>query len=213
MQLQNKKKWLPWLLAAVMAPFAVGVWLVPYFHSRPGPGMSAAVRPVAPPARPAALPAPSPQKPATSNADAPTERQPLPLPNVPVAGNLGTITDLRAQLQEKQIRQALSEIDAKLAGAVPSSPGVAVLTPDDLARMVAPEHSERDTSAVVPSPSRPTVVSIQGVDGKLSATLRSGGKLVTVRAGQKVAGGTVTAVSRDRVTMRNSRGVEPLTFE
>ena len=201
MQLQNKKKWLPWLLAAVMAPFAVGVWLVPYFHSRPGPGMSAAVRPVAPPARPAALPAPSPQKPATSNADA------------PLAGNLGTITDLRAQLQEKQIRQALSEIDAKLAGAVPSSPGVAVLTPDDLARMVAPEHSERETSAVVPSPSRPTVVSIQGVDGKLSATLRSGGKLVTVRAGQKVAGGTVTAVSRDRVTMRNSRGVEPLTFE
>ena len=136
MQLQNKKKWLPWLLAAVMAPFAVGVWLVPYFHSRPGPGMSAAVRPVAPPARPAALPAPSPQKPATSNADAPTERQPLPLPNVPVAGNLGTITDLRAQLQEKQIRQALSEIDAKLAGAVPSSPGVAVLTPDHPGQIV-----------------------------------------------------------------------------
>lgn len=215
MQFPNKKKWLPWLLAAVMAPFAAGVWLVPYFRAESGtaPAAPTVPAPVISSVRPG-TPL-SPQVPPTSDVGKSTEVRPLPMPKVPVAGNLGTITDLRAQLEEKRIRQALHEIDVKLAGAAQaSSSGVAVLTPDALARMVTPEISLTPEPAPGDSTaSRPVVVSVQGVDGQLSATLRSNGQLLTLRAGQKFPGGTVTNVSRDRVTIRGARGVESLAFE
>lgn len=208
MQLQdNKKKWLKWVPAMVLAPLAVGVWLVPYFRSEPPtPGLPSA--PTVSPARPA-LAQPKSAPPAVQSADV----RPMPMPNVPIAGNLGTITDLRAQLQEKQIRLAIHDIDAKLGVDAPNvASRVAVLTPDDLARMVAPEKTPGPETAPAVSP-RPIVVSVQGVDGKLSATLRSGGKLLTLRVGQKFSGGMVAFISRDEVKIRDAHGLESLAFE
>lgn len=125
------------------------------------------------------------------------------VPAVPVAGNLAVITKLRAQLEELRIQSAIAQEQEKI---LPKS-AVAVSSPPPLAEVARP-------SVDPPRKSSPVVVSVQGVDGRSTATVRlASGELVSVRPGDRFNGGVVGVVNRTGVTIRRAGASSTLAFE
>lgn len=176
-----------------------------------------AITPLVPKPTPASTPVPTPASvpPKTSPVSQPDIVRPAPVPAMPVlpvAGNLAIITSQRATLAEKKLQKEIDDLDAK-SSAQPSNSAV-VFSPDDVAKMLEMPAIKPET-ANTPALASPgtSVVAVQGVDGKLTATLRHNGKLVTLGAGEKFAGGTVAAISRQGVSVRGHNGVQTLAFE
>jgi type IV pilus biogenesis protein PilP len=129
------------------------------------------------------------------------------VPGVPMAGNLAVITTLRAQLEELRIQAAIAQEREKM---LPKPVAVSAAQPKTLGLPEIPtpqlEQKSRRTS--------PVVVSVQGVDGQSTATVRlQSGELVSVRAGDRFHGGVVGSVSRSGVTIRRGGASATLAFE
>lgn len=124
------------------------------------------------------------------------------LPQLPVAGNLEELTRLQAEIEEGLLRKKLAELPGK----------------DALPPMGGANHNARQEQAVsepvmpVFEP-KPTVVSVQGVDGQLSVTLRDRGALATFRTGERCSAGKITRITRDAVVLQGGNGTERLLFE
>jgi len=122
---------------------------------------------------------------------------------VPQSGNLGRMTELRADLEEMKVMVAIEQEKEKLNSKK--------TTPAPQPQVVLPEPPK---SVVKPKEASPVVVSIQGMDGHASATIRSStGSLVTVRPGDKFGGGVIAAVNRTGVLVRRGNSSTTLAFE
>lgn len=132
---------------------------------------------------------------------------PLVSPAVPVAvaGSLQQLTLLRASLEEIKLKAAMNELNAKMKKNEPAT-SIMIAPPSMLPDLPPPTSPPR---------LRAGVVSVQGLDGKLSATVRTGsGKVVTARLGDRVAGlGTVTGISKNGVAFKSESGPHSLNFD
>ena len=124
------------------------------------------------------------------------------LPQLPVAGNLEELTRLQAEIEEGLLRKKLAELPGKNAMLLTG-------TASHDARQEAPKP-EPVMPAFEP---KPTVVSVQGVDGQLSVTLRDRGALATFRTGERCSAGKITRITRDAVVLQGRNGTERLVFE
>lgn len=131
------------------------------------------------------------------------------------SGKVGDLSDLHLQIEEYKLLVQIEELKAKLrdlkqpkmpAPAAPLSLPIAALTPPSGA--VSPPVAQVASKRVDPA-----VLSVQGVDGELTATIRSGGKQITVRKGQKFGNGVISEISRTAVTVRNGKQTVTLPFE
>ncbi|WP_092152989.1 type IV pilus biogenesis protein PilP [Desulfovibrio legallii] len=126
-----------------------------------------------------------------------------------VAGRLGRITELQAQEQELRLEASIAKLrkekeEALRAPAVPLS--LPALTPP-AASSPAPAAVERRSGGGL------RVVSVQGVGGQLSATVRTGSGQVVVRPGSRLGDAVVTSISRHGVTVRRGGKISSLPFE
>lgn len=120
------------------------------------------------------------------------------LPQLPVAGNLEELTRLQAEIEEGLLRKKLAEL-----------PGKNALPLTGTARQEAPKPEP-----VMPVfEPKPTVVSVQGVDGLLTVTLRDRGAVSTFRTGERCSAGKITRITRDAVVLQGRNGTECLLFE
>jgi len=124
--------------------------------------------------------------------------------------NTASLTALRSALTEAQLFVQLKELENKIKELARSSaPTVPVVAaPPAPATPVAPM-----TQTVPKESGAPRVVSIQGIDGKRSATIRAGGKLVTVLPGQNFAGGLIVAIDKHGVRLQRGGKTQSLPFE
>lgn len=136
--------------------------------------------------------------------NAPGEAMPKVEPPVPVAGNLGVITALRAQLEEVRIQAAIAQEREKVQSkATPAQPQAIVL-----------HEPPKTVPAPKPREASPVVLSIQGVDGHSSATVRLGsGQLMSLRTGDRFDGGVVSAIDRKGISIRRGHTSTILSFE
>lgn len=134
--------------------------------------------------------------------------QPTPqaaLPQLPVAGNLEELTKLQAQIEEGLLRKKLAELPRKDV-----SPPVTAGTANQDAKNEQPKAAEPVLPVFEP---KPTVVSVQGVEGEMTVTLRDRGALATFQIGERCSAGTITRITRDAVILQGGNGAEPLFFE
>lgn len=129
---------------------------------------------------------------------------------IPVSGSLAVITELRAvshsleeQLSIAEKQAKLNELQMKAVTLTPANLMVPVPSPSQKANIATPPKRPREVR----------VVSVQGINGKLSATIRTAeDTLVTVLQNGRFAGGTAE-ISRSGVNIRSGRSTKTLTFE
>ena len=200
MQITKRTKIIWGVLLLLLAGTGGGLWWAR--QTPPPPVMPAPAPSPKTPKIPRAekTPAAAPVK-STSSAAAPASG----VTAVPVsltAGNLGRLTALKGEVEELRLEVQLEELRAKKKGLLNPAPVAAapVRMPElSLPAMTPPTAQAPALPPVLSSaPHRVGVVvlSVQGVDGELSATLRSGSKNVTVRKGSRFGGGVVTDISR-----------------
>lgn len=121
---------------------------------------------------------------------------------------LGDLSRYRGQrmLLEQQVR--IAELEQRLKDlAAPKRPEIVL--PD----LLPPKTAPAPAAAPAPKPKRPVVVSVQGVGGLLSASIRtSEGRIVTVKNGASFAGGTLL-VTRKGVSVRRNGKLSAIPFE
>lgn len=128
--------------------------------------------------------------------------------SVPQAGNLAQLTSLRADLEVVKLQAQIAKEREKL---LPKQPSLPAVKP----QIAMPESLKSTSEAKPPAlQSSPVVVSVQGVDGHASATIRTRhGGLVTVRVGQRFADGVIASVTRSGVQVRSGRNISTIAFE
>lgn len=143
-----------------------------------------------------------------------TEEKQVDFPQIS-AGSLGRLTELKAQeeiLQYEVRIEKLKKEKAEISRSASPTPTISLpaLTPPPPATVrpappsPAPESARR---------SGLTVLSVQGVGGKLSATIRTGSGQVTVQKGSRLGDGVVTDISRRGVSVRRNGKISTLPFE
>jgi len=212
LQLNKRVLWISGIAAASLTLVLCGVWVVQ--------GWLEAQRPPAPTT---AAKSPSPKKQAApaataaqSTSSAPSAK-PLPVAQpvtggieatVPQSGKLERMTELRANLEEVKLQVAIEQEKEKL---VPKQPVAAKSPVPPVALLHEPPKADVKEK---PKSASPVVLSVQGVDGHASATVRSAaGELVTVRPGDKLGGGIVASVGRDGVRVKRGNSTTTITFE
>ncbi|MBI4804083.1 MAG: type IV pilus biogenesis protein PilP [Desulfovibrio sp.] len=189
-----------------MGSLAVSQWMSPTPPPIPQSSSKAPKTPAVKPGKDA--PTPSSQEmqfkpPETSTANAQGETSSKAESPIPVAGNLGVITTLRAQLEEIRIKAAIAQEREKI------QPKAAPVQPQAIALPELPK------STLVPKAKdvSPVVVSIQGVDGRSTANVRLGsGQLVSLRPGDRFSGGVVSTIDRRGVSIRRGHTFTILAF-
>ncbi len=165
--------------------------------------------PALPQVRNPATPSRPPERPSgnkpSSGQSAQAQTTGLALPQLPVAGNLEELTRLQAEIEEGLLRKKLAELPGKDA-LPPMEAGTAV-------HDAKQEQSKAQAPVIPVFEPLPTVVSVQGVDGRLTATLRDRGALATFRAGESCSAGKITRITRDVVVLQGRNGTERLFFE
>lgn len=123
---------------------------------------------------------------------------------------LGDLARMRGQkhLLEQQVK--IAELEQKLKEARnPVAPVAVVPAPEIVLPPLEPPKTEVKNKAS----SGPVVLSVQGVAGKLSATIRtSTGDVVTVEHGRRFGGG-VLSVTRDSVLIRTGASTRAVPFK
>lgn len=150
-------------------------------------------------------------KDAAATPDAPTEAGMGALPIT--AGNLGKISELRNTLEEETLEVQIEEKRARKreltrSGSVPA--------PTLSLPSLTPPASPSPAPAAGPRPAGSgglRVISVQGVGGKLSATIRTGSGQVVVHKGSRLGEAVVTDISRQAVTIRRGGKTSTLPFE
>ncbi|WP_165073053.1 hypothetical protein [Desulfovibrio sp. ZJ200] len=133
---------------------------------------------------------------------------------VPItAGNLGKISKLRNTLEEETLEVQIEEKRARKRELTRSGslPAPTLSLPS-----LTPPASPSPVSPAVPRPAGTgglRVISVQGVGGQLTATVRTGSGQVVVRKGSRLGGGVVTGISRQAVTIRRGNQSSALPFE
>ncbi|WP_157137646.1 type IV pilus biogenesis protein PilP [Solidesulfovibrio carbinoliphilus] len=119
------------------------------------------------------------------------------------------MTELRATLDEVKLRVAIEQEREKLAPKLPVAVPQAKTPQTPI--MLPPEPPK---APATPKKETPVVVSMQGMDGRTSATIRgSSGRLQTVRPGDPFEGGVVNTITREGVLVRRGNTSTTLTFE
>ena len=154
----------------------------------------------------------------TRRADAEKKAEPPKPPVLPAPAasdtTLGDLSRLRGVKRVLQQEAEIADLRRRLAEA--QQPIVATPVPQ-------PQPAPQATIKLPPlddaekeKPKRrsgPSVVSVQGVDGRLSADIRtSDGRVVTVKNGERFNGG-VLVVSRKGVSVRKSGALTRIPFE
>jgi len=164
----------------------------------------------------------TPPPPSTSKPTIPTKAHAAPNPTTakqpesvmpsekvtPVAGNLGDLTALRAELDRTKLEVAIIQEKEKLS---PKQPPAALKSiPASAPEPVkpAPKLPQAQTSNTPP-----IVLSIQAVDGRATAIIRIHGQLQTVRIGDQVGSGIVSKVNREGVFIRTGKQTMLLGIE
>lgn len=157
------------------------------------------------PAKPAALPK--------------EEEKGVIVPVPPLTPSLGRLTVLRGQLEEKKMLVAIAEQDARLRQVtMPSPPPASVVQAvpqiplDMLLDSQKVKLGKSPTPSPVPVKSTKGVVSIQGVNGVLSATIATGRGTVTVKQGDAFGGGRVESITYNQVMVRSGKKTAPIPF-
>ena len=148
-------------------------------------------------------------KDAAATPDAPTEAGMGALPIT--AGNLGKISELRNTLEEETLEVQIEEKRARKRELTRSG-SVPTLSLPSLTPPAAPSPAP----AAGPRPAGSgglRVISVQGVGGKLSATVRTGSGQAVVRKGSRLGDSVVTEISRQGVTIRRGGKTSTLPFE
>lgn len=157
---------------------------------------------------PAAMPVKSSAAPASGSSAVPVSL---------TAGNLGRLTDLKGELEELRIEVQLEELRAKKKSLLNPAPVAAppVRVPELTLPAMTPPKSPPASSLELPPVRRAgtAVVSVRGVDGDVSALIRTGSGTVTVRKGSRFGGGVVTSVSRQAVVVSRNGKTAVLPFE
>lgn len=125
-----------------------------------------------------------------------------------VAGNLGRITELRALEEELTLEAKIAKLKKEKEEAS-RSPSVPTLSLPSL----TPPASPSPAPAVPRAASSLMVISVQGVGGQLSATVRTGSGQVVVHKGSRLGEAVVTGISRQAVTIRRGGKTSSLPFE
>ena len=157
-------------------------------------------------------------KDAAATPDAPTEAGMGALPIT--AGNLGKISELRNTLEEETLEVQIEEKRARKreltrSGSVPAP----TLSLPSLTPPAAPSPAPAAPSPAPAAGPRPAgssglrVISVQGVGGKLSATIRTGSGQTVVHKGSRLGDSVVTEISRQGVTIRRGGKTSALPFE
>lgn len=176
---------------------------VPTPAPQPTGSSASAISPV-PVVTKTATPAASVSAPAALPSDAPDRFA------APVSGSLARITALRAELEETRVMASIEQERARLrAAATP-----VLVSPPTPALQLPPMELPRRTGAPANSAtsSAPRVLSVHGVDGSMSATVRTGKGLRSVRVGDQLDGGSVVSISRDGVSLRLGSRITHVPF-
>lgn len=212
--MQDTKKKLQMLAAGLLGMACLGVAgfiLFQKFGSSPAPSFPPAVRPAQPVAKP--------KTPAKPKDTAATPREAMKetagkSPMVHQAQNspstLGELSRYRGQkiILEQQVR--IAELEQRLKDISQGAKKPEIILPD----LIPPKSKEMPVAAPVAAPKRePVVVSVQGVAGKLTATIRtSEGRTVTVKNGGAFGGG-ILQVTRKGVSVRRNGKLSSIPFE
>jgi hypothetical protein len=176
----------------------------------------------------------------TSNKAAETELPPI---DIPKFGNLGEVTQILGDIEMKKHQKELVKLDkeineivsgkdksdrpggsqAQIHSQVLAMPGAAQ-TPDQLAaakaereaRIVAARKDAEDRKAELArlKDNQTTLLSIQGVNGALSATVMNGhGKVAVLNRGSEWNGGRVVSVSRQGIVVNKDGRDVPIRFQ
>lgn len=141
------------------------------------------------------------------------QEQPVLVPVVPTAGNLSKLTALKAQLEELKLQSQIDELQAKHNPTVVTQTAPLPLPP--LANLPSSPSIEKQGKLPVTPTRKMAVISIQGIDDNITATIRtSSGNMITVRQGTKMGTATVVNISRQSgVTLRSGNQTSVLPFE
>jgi hypothetical protein len=174
----------------------------------------------------------------TSSKAAETELPPI---DIPKFGNLGEVTQILGDIEMKKHQKELVKLDkeinelvsgkdksdrpggGQMHPQVPALPGAAQ-TPDHLAtakaereaRIAAARKDAEDRKAELAriKDNQTTLLSIQGVNGTLSATVMNGhGKVAVLSKGSEWNGGQVVGVSRQGIIVSKNGKDVPIRFQ
>lgn len=134
------------------------------------------------------------------------------------AGNLGRLTALKGEVEELKLEVQLEELRAKKKGLLNPAPVVSAparLPELSLPAMTPPKTAPASPPVLSSAPQRAgtAVVSVRGVDGEVSAVVRTGSGTVTLRKGSRFGGGVVTDISRNGVIVSRGGKTAALPFE
>lgn len=137
----------------------------------------------------------------------------------PPVPTLGTLTYLRGKLEESKLKVAIAEQDARLRQMnmpPPVAPVVQAMPQIPLDMLL---DSQKGKSGKVPTLANPApairskgVVSIQGVNGVLSATIATAKGTVTVKQGDSFGGGRIESITYNQVMVRSGKKTAPIPF-
>lgn len=161
---------------------------------------------------------PTAQKKQVAGEQAKTSVKLQPDPSSPLlveSGVMRRLTQLQSMLEQKKLEVAIEKENQKLRELQTPPAPVVVPQPVVQPEPVLPELPEIGSSLSKTKRKRPDfyVVSIQGLDGNLSATVGTPSGTRTVRAGDKIGGKRVENISVNGVTIRSGGRSETLAFE
>lgn len=169
--------------------------------------------------KPSASPAGPVSTPKPDNTTSPKqEEKGLTVPVPPLTPTVGQMTFLRGQLEEKKLQVAIAEQEARLRQINAPSPApvpvMQAMPPIPLDMLLDSQKTKPvKTSTFAPPASRQKgVVSIQGVNGVLSATIATAKGTVTVKQGDSFGGGKVESISYNQVMVRSGKKTAPIPF-
>lgn len=130
--------------------------------------------------------------------------------SIPIAGNLGRITALRAEEEELMLEAKIAKLRKEKEEARQKT---APVPPLSLPALTPPSAPNARPAPTTPR-GGPVVVSVQGAGGQISATIRTGsGQPVIVRKGSRLGDAVVQNVSRQGVSIMHGGKVSILPFE
>lgn len=169
---------------------------------------------------PPALPAPretpvkkSPAPEKASKQEMPPEADiPSLTPITATAGNLGKLSELTALEKELAIEVKIAKLRKEMEelSRSPAISAASLSLPAFTPPAPQPASVSRPTSA---SRGGLSVISIQGVEGQLTATIRTASGQTTARAGTRLGDAVVTGISIQGVMVRRGGHVSTLPFE
>jgi len=167
------------------------------------------------PSQACAAPADAVPPPVAPAAPAPADQVPpvefVPQPQVRHSATFGDFVALKSQIEMKKLDLQLFELNKKMEKTPAKAPEVLPRQELNLPAFTMPPVEPKPAPAPVLSD---VVLSVHGMDGKLSAVMRtSAGRQVNVKVGDKFGGGVVSGISRNGVVIRRGNSLSTILFD